>query len=107
MPPSQFIVGSGKKGEEDGADLDDDTQVCSCHVGLCFVDIRTWRLTGILLQNVTKGAIVECVKSGMVDMNDVKSKTKAGTGCGGCMPLVTNIFKVCGLCPLLVCDMMV
>jgi nitrite reductase (NAD(P)H) len=74
VPPSQFIVGSGKKGEEDGADLDDDTQVCSCH-------------------NVTKGAIVECVKSGMVDMNDVKSKTKAGTGCGGCMPLVTNIFK--------------
>jgi len=74
VPPSQFIVGSGNKGEEDGADLDDDTQVCSCH-------------------NVTKGAIVECVKSGIADMDGLKSKTKVGTGCGGCMPLVTNLFK--------------
>ncbi|KAI6019777.1 hypothetical protein F5J12DRAFT_904177 [Pisolithus orientalis] len=65
VPPSQFIVGVGKKGEDDGADLDDDTQVCSCH-------------------NVTKGAIVAC---------DLKCKTKVGTGCGGCMPLVTNLFK--------------
>lgn len=47
------------------------------------------------LQNVTKGAIVECVKSGIADMDDLKSKTKAGTGCGGCMPLITKIFKVC------------
>ncbi|KAF8137709.1 hypothetical protein EV363DRAFT_1318672 [Boletus edulis] len=74
VPPSQFIVGSGNKGEEDGADLDDDTQVCSCH-------------------NVTKGAIVESVKSGIVEIAGLKSKTKVGTGCGGCMPLVTNIFK--------------
>lgn len=73
-PPSQFIVGSGNKGEEDGADLDDDAQVCSCH-------------------NVTKGDIAACVKSGVSDISDLKCKTKAGTGCGGCMPLVTNIFK--------------
>lgn len=74
VPPSQFIVGVGKKGEDDGADLDDDTQVCSCH-------------------NVTKGAIVACVKEGISDMEDLKCKTKVGTGCGGCMPLVTNLFK--------------
>ncbi|KAI6028258.1 hypothetical protein EDC04DRAFT_2899029 [Pisolithus marmoratus] len=79
-PPSQFIVGAGGKGEEDGADLDDDTQVCSCH-------------------NVTKGAIVTCVKEGVNDIGDLKSKTKAGTGCGGCMPLVTNIFKAGSYCP--------
>ncbi|KAH7886820.1 hypothetical protein F5I97DRAFT_1058573 [Phlebopus sp. FC_14] len=74
-PPSKFIVGSGSKGgEDDGADLDDDTQICSCH-------------------NVTKGAIGACVKAGVDNLNDLKMKTKAGTGCGGCMPLVTNIFK--------------
>ena len=95
MPPSQFIVGSGNKGEEDGADLDDDTQVCSCHVGLSLIYIRIWTLNA--LQNVTKGDIVACVKSGTDDLGGLKSKTKAGTGCGGCMPLVTNIFKVCGL----------
>jgi hypothetical protein len=33
VPPSQFIVGAAKGGaEDDGADLDDDTQICSCHV---------------------------------------------------------------------------
>lgn len=31
MDPADFIVGK-KSGEDDGADLDDDTQVCSCHV---------------------------------------------------------------------------
>jgi len=24
-----------------------------------------------------------------MDLGDLKTKTKAGTGCGGCMPLVT------------------
>ncbi|KAH0839338.1 hypothetical protein J3R83DRAFT_20 [Lanmaoa asiatica] len=73
-PPSKFILGSGGKGEEDGADLDDDTQICSCH-------------------NVTKGAIAACIKGGIDNLGDLKAKTKAGSGCGGCMPLVTNIFK--------------
>ncbi|KAG8680755.1 hypothetical protein FRC09_017996, partial [Ceratobasidium sp. 395] len=75
VPPSQFIVGSAKGGGDDGgADLDDDTQICSCH-------------------NVTKGQVVDCVKNGIDNIGDIKLKTKAGTGCGGCIPLVTNIFK--------------
>ncbi|KAK7449732.1 hypothetical protein VKT23_013207 [Stygiomarasmius scandens] len=78
VPPSQFILGTNKgKDEDDGADLDDDTTVCSCH-------------------NVTKGAITSCVrqsKDGSVTMDTIKKTTKAGTGCGGCIPLVTNIFK--------------
>lgn len=74
VPPSQFIVGS-KGAEDDGADLDDDAQICSCH-------------------NVTKAAVAKCVKDGGCDtIGDIKAKTKAGTGCGGCMPLVTNIFN--------------
>lgn len=32
IPPSQFIAGSSS-GDDSGADLDDDTQICSCHVG--------------------------------------------------------------------------
>ncbi|KAF8843892.1 nitrite reductase [Paxillus ammoniavirescens] len=73
-PPSKFIIGSGGKGEEDGADLDDDTQICSCH-------------------NVTKGAISASIKAGIDTLDGLKAKTKIGTGCGGCMPLATNIFK--------------
>ncbi|KAG1776329.1 hypothetical protein EV702DRAFT_1179952 [Suillus placidus] len=73
-PPSKFIIGSGSKGPDDGADLDDDTQICSCH-------------------NVTKGAISESVKAGVTTMSDLKAKTKIGAGCGGCVPLATNIFK--------------
>ncbi|KAG6812575.1 hypothetical protein H0H93_013791, partial [Arthromyces matolae] len=69
VPPSQFIVGN-KKGDDDGGDLDDDAQ------------------------NVTKGAIVTCVKEGTAStISDLKTKTKVGTGCGGCMPLVTSIFN--------------
>ncbi|KZS88669.1 nitrite reductase [Sistotremastrum niveocremeum HHB9708] len=76
VSPSQFILGAGgaKGGGEDGDDLDDDTQICSCH-------------------NVAKGDIINCVNAGMDNLSDIKVKTKAGTGCGGCMPLVTSIFK--------------
>ncbi|KAG2363511.1 hypothetical protein BDR07DRAFT_1483621 [Suillus spraguei] len=73
-PPSRFIIGSGSKGSDDSADLDDDTQICSCH-------------------NVTKGAIVESVKAGVTTFSDLKAKTKIGAGCGGCVPFATNIFK--------------
>ena len=74
VPPSQLILGAKKDGD-DGDDLDDDTQICSCH-------------------NVTKGDVVSGVKDGTCkDLGAVKSCTKAGTGCGGCMPLVTTIFN--------------
>jgi nitrite reductase (NAD(P)H) len=75
VPPSQFILGASKGDDEGGDDLEDDTQICSCH-------------------NVTKGDVVNVVKDGSCkSLGDVKSCTKAGTGCGGCMPLVTSIFQ--------------
>lgn len=75
VPPSQFILGASKEGDDDANDLTDDTQVCSCH-------------------NVTKGDIANTVKDGTCkSIGDVKSCTKAGTGCGGCMPLVQTIFN--------------
>lgn len=75
IPPSQFILGSKKDSEDDGDDLPDDTQICSCH-------------------NVTKADVVNNVKDGTCkDLGAIKSCTKAGTGCGGCMPLVATIFN--------------
>ncbi|KAI5464664.1 hypothetical protein BGZ63DRAFT_401589 [Mariannaea sp. PMI_226] len=74
MPPSELILGAKKDGDDDD-DLPDDAQVCSCH-------------------NVTKGDIVKVVKDGTCkDIATLKTCTKAGTGCGGCMPLVTTIFN--------------
>jgi len=76
IPPSQLILGAKKDGEDDGGDdLDDDTQICSCH-------------------NVSKRDILETAKSGTSkSVGEVKACTKAGSGCGGCMPLVTSIFN--------------
>lgn len=73
VPPGELIVAA--RGEENGDDLDDDTQICSCH-------------------NVTKGDVVTQVKDGTCkSIGEVKTCTKAGTGCGGCMPLVQTIFN--------------
>ena len=74
VPPSEFIIGKSS-GDDDGSDLADDTQICSCH-------------------NVLKGDITKSIKEGTCkSLGDVKSCTKAGTGCGGCMPLVQTIFN--------------
>ncbi|WOO81680.1 Nitrite reductase [NAD(P)H] [Vanrija pseudolonga] len=74
VPPSQFILGSRTSGDDDGDDLDDDTVICSCH-------------------NVTKAAIAASVKDGAQGFGEVKKSTKAGSGCGGCVPLATAIMK--------------
>ena len=75
IPPSQLILGAKKEGEDDTADLDDEAQICSCH-------------------NVTKGMVAGCIKKdGCKSIGEVKATTKAGTGCGGCMPLVQSIFN--------------
>lgn len=73
-PPAEFIIGAKKEGEEEGDDLPDDAQICSCH-------------------NVSKGDVVACVKEHNIQsFGEVKSTTKCGTGCGGCVPLATSIF---------------
>lgn len=75
VPPGQLILGVQQKEGELGEDLDDSAQVCSCH-------------------NVSKGDISKAVSSGTCkSIGEIKSCTKAGTGCGGCMPLVTSIFN--------------
>ncbi len=57
------------------AAMPDDAQICSCN-------------------NVTKGDVCEAIHNqDLTSLADVKSCTKAGTGCGGCMPLVTDVFN--------------
>ncbi|KAJ5676987.1 uncharacterized protein N7477_002620 [Penicillium maclennaniae] len=75
IPPSQLILGAQNDGEENSDDLDNSMQICSCH-------------------NVSKGDVVENVKNETCKtMGQIKSSTKAGTGCGGCLPLVQSIFN--------------
>ena len=55
--------------------LPDTAQICSCN-------------------NVTKGAICAAVGDGATTIAELKSCTKAGATCGGCVPLVTQVMKM-------------
>jgi len=58
-----------------GADaLPDAAQICSCN-------------------NVSKGQLCGAVADGATSIGELKACTKAGTACGGCVPLVTQIMK--------------
>jgi nitrite reductase (NADH) large subunit len=54
--------------------LPDSAQICSCN-------------------NVSKGQINEAVGGGACTIAEMKSCTKAGATCGGCVPLVTQVMK--------------
>ena len=54
--------------------LPDSAQICSCN-------------------DVSKGALCKAVADGACTIGDLKSCTKAGTACGGCVPLVTQVMK--------------
>lgn len=53
-------------------ELSDNAVICSCH-------------------NVTKSDIVTKVHAGIHDLSELKSCTKAGTGCGGCSNMVKSV----------------
>ncbi|MCE5291756.1 MAG: nitrite reductase large subunit NirB [Nocardiaceae bacterium] len=66
-------------GAELGADaMPDSAVVCTCN-------------------NVTKGAICEVIHDGVTDLAEVKKCSKAGTSCGGCLPLVKKILAQSGV----------
>ncbi len=52
--------------------LPETAQICSCH-------------------DVTKGAICCSIENGAQTVGDVKAATKAATGCGGCVQLLTDV----------------
>eukprot|EP00951_Prasinocladus_malaysianus_P021060 scaffold173681_cov44-Prasinocladus_malaysianus.AAC.1 len=71
-----FGASSGEGGATgDAYALPDDFQVCSCN-------------------NVTKGDVLSAIRNQeLTTAGQVKNCTKAGTGCGGCFPLVTELFN--------------
>ncbi|MEN7341893.1 MAG: nitrite reductase large subunit NirB [Pseudomonadota bacterium] len=54
--------------------LGDSAKVCSCY-------------------NIAKGDICNAVDAGACSLGDIKTATKASTGCGGCAQLVTSILN--------------
>lgn len=54
--------------------LPDSAQICSCY-------------------DVTKQHLCDAVNAGAHDISALKSCTSAGTGCGGCVPLVTQVLN--------------
>ncbi|MEH0153569.1 nitrite reductase large subunit NirB [Limibacter armeniacum] len=79
LPPHpEDLIAEAREGAPVGngvADLPDGAQVCSC-------------------ENVTKGALCHTIeKEELLTLDAIKSCTKAGTGCGGCVPMVTDLMK--------------
>jgi nitrite reductase (NADH) large subunit len=73
-----LILGARGGAADSGAgvmQLPDEAIVCSC-------------------EGVTKGAICSAIKEKELDgVAAIKSCTKAGTGCGGCVPMVSDLFN--------------
>jgi len=74
--PNELILGKAGGVSLVGVEtLSDTTQICSCN-------------------NVTKGTICTVIREQkLTAVGQVKEVTKAGSGCGGCMPLVTDLFR--------------
>jgi nitrite reductase (NADH) large subunit len=74
--PNELLVASkSPNGAPIGLEaMPDAGQVCSCN-------------------NVSKGSICAAVRDGADTLDALKNGTKAGTGCGGCVPLVTDLLK--------------
>src|SRR5262249_13561941 len=54
--------------------LPDHAQVCTCN-------------------NVTKASLCSAIAGGACELGALKKSTRAGTGCGGCLPLVNDLLK--------------
>lgn len=72
--PQTLIVKGGQSHGMSIDSLEETDVICSCN-------------------NVTFGTIRDAIDSGIHDMNELKTATKAGTGCGGCVPMVKSILN--------------
>ena len=70
--PEALIISGSSAGME--IELPDSAQICKCN-------------------DVSKGDLVNAIAEGVCDANELKACTKAGAGCGGCMPLVNDLLK--------------
>jgi nitrite reductase (NADH) large subunit len=80
LPPHpEDLILPERSGKPSGMGVDsfpDSAQICSCN-------------------NVTKGQICSAIQdNNFTDIGAVKKCTTAGTGCGGCVPLVTDLLKL-------------
>lgn len=74
--PEDLIMGARNGNSEGGAgvqNLPDDAVICSC-------------------ENISKAAIYNAVtEQGCENVDGIKKCTKAGTGCGGCVPMIKDL----------------
>ncbi|MFT5169468.1 MAG: nitrite reductase (NADH) large subunit, partial [Candidatus Omnitrophota bacterium] len=71
-PEGLIVQGLSADGTMSMDDMPDTATICSC-------------------ENISKGSIIESITDGKKTVTEIKSCTKAGTGCGGCVPLITDI----------------
>ncbi len=72
--PEELIFGA-REGQTAASGLGESAQVCSCN-------------------NVTKRDVCHAIRRGECStLGEIKAKTRAGTGCGGCVPLIADILK--------------
>jgi nitrite reductase (NADH) large subunit len=77
--PVTMIAPAGAGGGAGAGALPGDAQVCSCHA-------------------VTKDVICTAISGrGVIDVPGVKAATKAGTGCGSCVPLLKTLLADSGV----------
>ena len=75
--PQVLLLGGGVPAS--GAGLPMDATICSCH-------------------NVAKATVMDSIESsGCADVAAVKTCTKAGTGCGSCVPLLKTLLAEAGV----------
>ncbi len=73
--PEDMIMDNSRKGASAGNTIDllpDSAQICSC-------------------ENVTKADLVQAIGGGVEQLAELKKCTGAGTGCGACSPMVSDI----------------
>jgi nitrite reductase (NADH) large subunit len=73
--PAAYLLPEG--GVPVAGDLPDNAAVCSCH-----------NVSAATVRSAVRGNEVE---PGCTDLGEVKACTKAGTGCGSCLPLVKRL----------------
>lgn len=75
-PESLIVKGGGAESNGKGVEgLPETAQICSC-------------------ENVCKSVIVNSIKEGCRDVAAIKKCTQAGTGCGSCVPLLTDLLHI-------------
>ncbi len=76
--PEDLILGARNGRESAGSGIESlpaEAQICSC-------------------ENITKDAICQAITAGgLSEVAQIKQCTKAGTGCGGCLPLISDLLK--------------